>query len=235
MLSGQDSRNCFETQDKKERAATGSTSRPANKGTSADDGKIRDHVFTHNFVGGNSYIPGKFGSESKSKMAEERLKNAATLSIDTGKIREGELSITITNSGAGHDLPTGLTDVRQMWLEITVLDEKGVHLYSSGKLDKNGHVPENAIMFNTVYGDGNGKPVLNIAKAREILKDKRIPPLQSANEKITFTKKSVKKIDIHVKLLYRSAPKKVLDHVLGKDKLVLPVITMAEIDKKIIM
>ncbi|MBF0204086.1 MAG: cytochrome c554 family protein [Desulfamplus sp.] len=247
--------------------ATGSTECPENKGASVDDGPIRDHIFTHNFVGGNSFIPESFDRADKSKtnindksktnindksniddkskidnkikiddkakMAEERLKNAATLSIDDSKIKDGELSIIITNSGAGHDLPTGLTDIRQMWLEITVLDEKGDQIFSSGKLDKNGYLPDNAIIFNTIYGDEKGKPVQNIAKARVILKTKRIPPLESVTEKIKFTQKDFKYININVKLLYRSASKKLLDKVAGKDKFVLPVITMAEIDKKI--
>ncbi|MBF0469320.1 MAG: cytochrome c554 family protein, partial [Desulfamplus sp.] len=220
--------------------ATGSTNRPDNKGTAVDDGPVRDHVFTHNFVGGNGFIPGMSGSADKSKMAEERLKNAATLLIDDSRVKEGKLDITVTNSGAGHKLPTGLTDFRQMWLEITVVDDKGAELFSSGKLDQNGYVPENAIMFNTVYGDGKGNPVLNIAKAREILKDRRILPMQSVTQEIDFVPKSRKnsgkkleEINVHARLLYRSASKKVLDQVAGKDKFVLPVVTMAEVDKTI--
>ncbi|MBF0235505.1 MAG: cytochrome c554 family protein [Desulfamplus sp.] len=220
--------------------ATGSTDRPDNKGTAVDDGPVRDHVFTHNFVGGNGFIPGRSGSDDKMKMAEDRLKNAATLLIDDSKVKEGKLNITITNSGAGHKLPTGLTDFRQMWLEITVVDGKGVELFSSGKLDENGYVPENSIIFNTVYGDGKGNPVLNIAKAREILKDRRILPMQSLTEEINFVEKNTKifekkleEINVHARLLYRSGSKKVLDQVAGKNKFIMPVVTMAEADKTI--
>lgn len=213
--------------------ATGSTERPDNRGSSVEDDPIRDHIFTHSFVGGNSLIPALSGGKDKSQMAEERLKNAATLSIHDARIREGKLNITITNSGAGHYLPTGLTDVRQVWLEITLLDEKGRELFSSGKLDKDGYIPENTTIFNTVYGDGKGNPIENISKARQILKDRRIPPLESVTEQITFGEKSWKVLDINVRLLYRSASQKMLDRVAGKGKLALPVVTMAEARKKI--
>ena len=117
---------------------------------------MRDHVFTHLFVGANTVVPPGFGGKEKAEMAQERLKNSADLILDTGKVSEGRLGIVITNSGAGHYLPTGLTDVRQMWLDIRIMDEKNRMLFSSGAVDKDGYVPENAIIYNTVFGDGEG-------------------------------------------------------------------------------
>ncbi|MCP4112207.1 MAG: cytochrome c554 family protein [Desulfobacteraceae bacterium] len=215
--------------------ATGSTDRPKNRGrASDDDSPVRGHIFTHYFVGGNSFIPGQFNDRIKRKMAEERLKNAATISINHNQTPKGEqLIIQITNTGAGHYLPTGLTDIRQMWLEIIVKDEQERIIYSSGRLDRDSYIPGGTIIYNTVFGDGKGNPVMNIAKAREILKDKRIPPLKSVNETITLPKKDWKYLAVNVKLLYRSAPQKILDMVSGKGKLLLPVITMAEAEKKV--
>lgn len=213
--------------------ATGSSPRPYNRGSAADDGPVRDHVFTHFFVGGNSAVPTSFGDKHKGKMAFERLQNSATLTLNTTRLAKGKLGITITNSGAGHNLPTGLTDVRQMWLDIRILDGNNKVVYSSGQLDKNGVIPNGSIIYNTIFGDGNGQPVSNIAKAREILKDKRIPPLESANEEVSFTKAKAKKLTIRVRLQYRSAPQELLDAVLGKGKIVLPVITMEQIEKTV--
>jgi hypothetical protein len=212
--------------------ATGSTDRPKNPGTAADDGPKREHIFTHYFVGGNSFVPGLFKDAVKARMAEERLKNAAELSIDDSKIGNGKLIIGIKNIGAGHYLPTGLTDVRQMWLEITIKDKNGRLVYSSGVLDENGYIPENAIVYNTVFGDGKGKPVTNIAKAREILKDRRIPPRESLRESIKLPEGKGRDIIIRIRLLYRIAPQKIVDIVFGKGKIKLPVITMATVEKK---
>jgi len=209
--------------------ATASTKRPPNKGLAADDGPTRDHVFTHVFVGANTVVPPGFGGKDKAEMALERLKNSADLALDTGRVNEGRLGIVITNSGAGHYLPTGLTDVRQMWLDIRIMDEKNTTVFSSGAVDKDGYVPENAIIYHTVFGDGKGKPVLNIAQAREVLTDKRIPPGQSVREEVLFKTNRAKQLTIVVKLLYRSAPQKVMDLVLGKGKQTLPIVTMEEI------
>ena len=44
-------------------------------------------------------------------MADDRLQHAASLSIETGKVKGGKVEIVVTNIGAGHDLPTGLTDI----------------------------------------------------------------------------------------------------------------------------
>jgi len=66
-------------------------------------------------------------------MAEENLRAAATLALTTG---EGlELTATITNVGAGHSIPTGVTYIRQMWLEVTVTNERGELVYVSGHPD----------------------------------------------------------------------------------------------------
>jgi hypothetical protein len=193
-------------------------------------GPQRDHIFTHYFVGANKVVTGMFDDQVKVKMAEARLKNSASLSIDTSQIKNGELKIKIKNTGAGHYLPTGLTNVRQMWLEITVIDEKEKVVYVSGKLDEKGYVPESAVIFNTVFGDGKGNPVLNIAKAREVLEDRRIPPLKSVEETVSLPKAGWKNLKVNARLLYRSAPQKVLDIILGDGKLRPPVIIMEEVE-----
>lgn len=214
-------------------AATGSTERPANPGKAADDGPDRKHIFTHYFVGGNSLIPGTMGDDAKNKMAIERLKNAATLEIDEKGAAGGEIDIIVKNTGAGHYLPTGLTDTRQMWLEIVIKDSKNRIVFSSGKADSSGYLPKKTIVYNTIFGDGKGNRVINIAKAREILSDRRIPPQSSLREKIKYPVKGSKFVSVTVKLLYRIAPQKIVDTVLGKGKLKMPVVKMAEVKKKI--
>jgi hypothetical protein len=213
--------------------ATGSTARPKNKGVAADGSVTRDHVFTHYFVGANTIVPPSFGSQEKKDMALDRLRNSATLHIDTQNIKKGKIGVTVENTGAGHCLPTGLTDVRQMWLEITVTDARKNTVYASGKPDKDGYLPHGTILYRTVFGDGKGNPVVNIAKAREILSDRRIPPKGSVREEIVLGKTKSKRLDIRVKLQYRSAPQDVIDSVFGKGKQVIPVVTMEMAEKTV--
>ena len=213
--------------------ATGSTERPDNPGQAADDGPEREHIFTHYFVGANAYLPKLNGDLEKSQMAIARLQNSATLAIDKQHLDQRKLVIEVKNIGAGHYLPTGLTDIRQMWLEIVVQDKKGKTVFTSGVRDKNQYLPNDTIIYHTIFGDGKGNPVHNPAKAREILKDKRIPPQQAVFETIELPPKDLKGGQVKVSLLYRSASQRILDTIAGKGKHPLPIVTMAEIQSKI--
>jgi len=212
--------------------ATGATKRPENPGTATSGGIKRKHIFTHYFVGANAYMPGLNDDSVKKQMAEDRLKNSAELSIDDLKIRSGILFLSVKNTGAGHYLPTGLTDTRQMWLEIIVKSSEKV-IYSSGKTDKNGYITKGTVIYNTVFGDGKGKPVTNIAKAREILKDYRVPPQKKLTETIKLPEGKFEALQVNVRLLYRSASQKTVDTVFEKGKHRLPVIVMEQISKTI--
>jgi hypothetical protein len=211
--------------------STGETENPKNPGQAAEDGPMRGHVSTHYFVGANRSIPSLFGDKIRDEMAKSRLQHAAKLSLKS-KAGTGNFNIIVTNSGAGHKLPTGLANIRQMWLEIIVKDLKGKTLYSSGVVDKNSYLPDNVIIYNTVFGDGKGKPVFNIAKAKEIIFDRRILPKQSLTETISVRGSAGKKVRVSVRLLYRSAPQKRADMILGKGKLVLPITEMEKSVKK---
>jgi hypothetical protein len=208
--------------------ATGSTERPANPGYAAEGGPEREHIFTHYFVGANVYLPKLNGDLEKSRMAMSRLQHSAALAIDKSHLDQHELIIEVKNIGAGHYLPTGLTDVRQMWLEIEVNDKNGNTVFTSGVRDKDQYLPDDAIIYNTVFGDGKGNPVRNIAQAREILKDKRVPPGESLVETLVLPQKDLTGGQIRVSLMYRSASQKLLDEITGKGTHPLPIVTMAE-------
>ncbi|HXK65833.1 MAG TPA: cytochrome c554 family protein, partial [Spirochaetota bacterium] len=124
---------------------------------------------------------------------------------------------------------------RQMWLEIVILNQYGKEVFSIGKADKRGYLPDNTIIFKTIFGDGKGKPVVNIAKAKEILFDNRISPKESATNTIILPKGLKGQYSIQVRLLYRLADQKTVDEVM-KDKAVkLPVIEMATAKKEIVL
>ena len=91
---------------------------PVFSGTTALGGKQRQQIHAHTFVGGHS----------------ELLKKAATVTVRGVASPEGagsRLSVTATvrNSGAGHAIPTGIPGIREMWLEVEVLDPQGVRLH----------------------------------------------------------------------------------------------------------
>lgn len=211
--------------------ATGSTERPDNPGTDAEGSRKRRHVYTHYFTGANTLIPSGFGNTVQGVLAEERLKNAATVSISPVLVK-GSLEVTVTNSGAGHSMPTGLSHVRQIWLEVTVAGAGGV-LFHSGGLDSRGNLDKDAVVYTTVFGDGRGNRVMNVSKAREILSDKRIGPLQKASETFRLPRVPDGRVTAEVKLWYRLAPQPVVDEVLGRGKMKIPAVLMAS-DKKVV-
>ncbi len=215
--------------------ATGSTPRPDNPGHASEIGPERPHVFTHNFVGGNNFLPAAFGGQDKVQMAEERLKNAASLALKSPGIKGNSFIITITNTGAGHKLPTGLSNVRQMWLDITVTEKKsGRVVYASGQPDKNGYLRDDVLLYQTVFGDGQGRPVDNLAKAREVLSDNRIPPRKSASQTFYLPETAPDTgLTVTARLCYRIASQRLVDQITGKGTYTLPITIMSEIQQSL--
>jgi hypothetical protein len=219
--------------------STGKTERPDNPGRSADNGPTRKHTWTHYFVGGNAIVTKLQGSDVHAKMAIERLKNAADLElIKSSSYKKDGLSsieIKVINSGAGHYLPTGLTEVRQMWLSVAITDAKGKTILRSGVLDKNGNIDEGAVLYHSQLGNKEGKPVLNVAMADRILFDHRIPPKGYLIEKYSFQIPSdaVSPFTVEAALKYRSASQSFAKALFENDAPRIPVIEMVRLTDKI--
>ncbi len=208
---------------------TANTERPENPGRASGIGPERDHIFTHYFVGANELLPQIKGDMERMDLVRERMTNAADISIKSNDISDKKILILISNTGCGHYIPTGLTSVRQMWLEVILKDTSGRIIYESGKTDTDGYLAEDSIIFNTVFGDGNGNAVQNVAKAKEILFDKRIPPGESVEETIIIPDGDWRELNISVRLLYRSVSQKQSDKLYGKGEMIIPIITMEEL------
>ncbi|MBI4681143.1 MAG: cytochrome c family protein, partial [Nitrospirae bacterium] len=199
----------------------------------------RPHICTHYFVGGNAVITKLLGSDVNSKMAIERLQNAADLEIIKAKsYKKNELSeikVKVINSGAGHYLPTGITEVRQMWLDVKITDVRGKTIFRSGALDKKGNIDENAILYYTQLGNEKGEPVINIALADRILYDHRIPPKGYKVEKYVFKipTDAVSPLRVEATLKYRSVSQSLARTLLGDNAPEIPVIDMVSAVEKI--
>ena len=222
---------------------TGSTERPDNPGFASPEimgGKKRPHIWTHYFVGGSvTPISLPPNSELQPQLAVERLKNAATLELFVDPAsKKGDLlkfQVNIKNTGCGHYLPTGLTEMRQMWLEISVTDAEGKLVYQNGKVDGKGNIDSHSSIYNTVFGDENDKPTLHVWSATHIISDNRIPPKGQKEEHFVCLVPNDTKSPLKMKavLHYRSAPQDVVDALLGEKSIKLPIIDMAEVSKEI--
>jgi hypothetical protein len=153
--------------------------------------------------------------------------------MDISGIKEKKLIVTIANTGAGHSIPTGVGDLRQVWLEITVQGKAGQADFQTGVPDKRGELPSDTILFRTVFGDGQGNPVINIAKARQVLQDTRIKAGQQVTRTVLLSAVPEKDSLVRVRLLYRSMPRKILNLIPGKPFEPLPIIEMATVQTQI--
>ncbi|HIH86998.1 MAG TPA: hypothetical protein HA304_03750 [Methanosarcinales archaeon] len=152
--------------------------------------------------------------------------------IPGGSVESGEsfsFDVQIKNIGAGHYLPTGLTESRQMWLDITVTDGAGIENYRSGVLDEQGNIDPGAVVYHTIFADAKGNPREKVWEAKSILSDHRIPPKGEDTESHGFTipKEASLPISITAVLKYRSAPQELIDHLLGEE-FEVPVVYMTQ-------
>ena len=219
--------------------STGSTIRPDVPGYAAPKemgAKRRRHIWQHYFVGGNLAVTALLGSHPQPKMAEARLAHSVTIEFtgegDAVRGRLYRMPIKVTNSGAGHYLPTGLTFVREMWLDVTVTDNKGAIIYRSGDLAENGDIKPGAVVYKTVLGTGGReiRPTFFLPAATEVISDHRIPPKGYVTEVFSFDVpgSAAGPLHYHVEMRYRSASQSLVNDLLGHGAPVLPIFDMGE-------
>jgi len=160
-------------------------------GTAAPGAPERDNIYQMTFVGANV--------AQGPPAATALLKSAAEVKLDIPEIvapgQTASATVTITNVGAGHKLPTGLTEVRQMWLEVTAAT-------ASGETTTFGtHV------FGTILQDDKGNAPVELWEATKIKSDDRIAPRESVTYSYAFTMpEGATATSVTAALLYKSAP-----------------------------
>ena len=183
-----------------------------NPGKAASMGPDREHIYTMTFAGGNVGL-------GDAVLAEERLKAAAELTLEVPEVVEsGEVALTttITNVGAGHYLPTGLTEVRQMWLEVTATDEAGNEVLSERR------------DFGSVLKNAEGEYPVELWDAVEFHSDDRIPPKESTSNEYAFPM-ATGAVTVKAALYYRSCSEEMAE----KAGVEIPTTTMAEVTKTV--
>jgi hypothetical protein len=170
----------------------GPPKRGPSKGQAAMGAPTRDNIFHMTFVGANV-------GQGPAEQSTALLKSAAELKMDAPQIvpagQSDTVSVTITNVGAGHYLPTGLTEVREMWLEVTAENPDG----TSTRVGER--------RFGTVLKDEKGRFPVELWEAAAIESDDRIPPRESVTSTFTVTMPAgADKATLKAALYYRSLP-----------------------------
>lgn len=176
---------------------------------------------SHYFAGGSVDVARLSGARERLKLMTELLANTASLSVELQRCDAGNMQVLakVLNYGAGHNLPTGVTDLREVWLEVTVVDEKGAVLYRSGGIDSEGHLDKAAVRFGVKLGDAEKRPVRfhDIARARYILEDTTIASGETREVSYSIPVHGLKKAEVRVRLLYRTVPQDFINHYMTAD------------------
>jgi len=151
-------------------------------------------------------------------MAIARLKSSADMEL-TPVYREGtlaEVKVRVKNIRAGHNLPTSLTNIRQMWLELVARDESGKVILSTGTVSADGTLPEDVRIFNSDGMDKDFHFSVHPWVVTSFSRHDTIPP--KGYKDVYYGINSpvgVKNISIEVKLRYRQADQKVAESLLA--------------------
>jgi hypothetical protein len=207
-----------------------------NPGKSARDGKSRPHIFAHTFIGANVTLHKYFNEEDRALNARKMLQSSATIQfIDPPNFVQAGHTITVKlmveNVGAGHKLPTGFPEGREVWIDFKVTGDDGREIYRLGAI-KDGRTEEGTKSFKAILGDRNGNVVdLNVWEADRILSDTRILPKGVAQVEyaVQVPRSYHGKLTIVAELNYVSFPQYILDEVLGKDKMKSEIVEMRAI------
>ena len=181
-------------------------------GTSTEGGTLKKDIKVHYFAGANHFLSGL-----KSKKNEDQTLQLLRTSAEIdATIKDGKIYAGVKNVGAGHHLPTGISDFRELWLDITLKDRDGKIVFSSGKLQKDGNLGRDARPFMKVFGDEDGKPVgLLFWRYKKLLSDTRIPAGERREEVYAIPNAANLKypLTLEIKLNFRIYPQWVTDAV----------------------
>lgn len=184
-----------------------------NPGRSAGMGLQRDTVAFHGFIGGSSYIQEHLGNKEQARMSREFLKAAAEIRLadlvsDDGTL---ELTVDVHNVGAGHKIPTGVTYIRKMWLNVEVLDKAGKKVYSSGHIEQDNRVDPDAVFYRLLFLDDKGQLTGKSWRATAIGYDRRIPAKGMDREIYRINLPGKGEYTVNTRLMYRSFSQETLD------------------------
>jgi hypothetical protein len=199
-------------------------------------GPYRPVVHDHGFVGGNAVVTEAISGKKTGNSAEaiKRLQNVASINLMlvTQKDALHKLTVRVNNDRAGHHLPTSLTEVRQIWLEVVVTDDTGNELMRSGSMKKDRSLPKDTVIFNAQAVDKDGKHTEFPWEITRFTGVNTIPPKGHKDSDYSFNiPAKSKSVTVLTKLHYRSFSQHLSDLLLGKGKVIVPSVEMLKVEK----
>ena len=172
-----------------------------------DLGSRADNLNTHEFAGGNAWMPQVLKSVYGADLSDETfsrsdaydrttasaidmLQNKSAIvetEIISSTVTELNVKVKVTNL-TGHKLPTGYPEGRRMWINVvakdnidTIIFENGAYDLVTSELTESGAKIYESLQGiwdgNTCVTESNGNKLFHFVKNNCIAKDNRIPPL----------------------------------------------------------
>jgi hypothetical protein len=217
-------------------AATMKPIRPTGK--SSPEGEDRP-IGYHLFAGGNANAQRLGGGQRHADIAVERLRSAASLALElparAAPARPLRLQVVVSNIGAGHSLPTSLTELREIWVELKVTAADGRLVFHSGALDRHGEIDPQAMRFGAKGGDAQGEPTYKPWEVTRFLWKRLIPAKGSARDEfsVVLPARLAGPLTVTAVLRYRSAPPALVRQLFADEPIELRVVEMARATKQV--
>jgi hypothetical protein len=128
------------------------------------------------------FADGRHGS-----LRADDLTSAASLHLtathESGS-QEMLVRVGVSNVGAGHDLPTGSSELQKLWLVITVSDATGKRLFITGDVDEYDDPVAGSISYGVTWLDAEGRPTERLWEAATVERDHRIAAGATVTEEL---------------------------------------------------
>ncbi|WP_271411080.1 multiheme c-type cytochrome [Pseudomonas sp. Q1-7] len=209
---------------------------PGFAGKAAVMGPERADVASHWFTGANAAVLEYLGEKDAARRARENLAKAAQISFeslpeDLLPGQEVAVRVRVANVGAGHKLPTGFPEGREVWIDFHAVDGAGREFYRLGAVE-DGATEPNTRNFKVHLGDKDGKELdIEVWNATQILSDNRILPKGYDICEFIFEvpKDAVGPITLRAELNYWPFSQRLVDYLLGPDSLEVEVTRMDQV------
>lgn len=221
--------------------AASTLEKPVQRGVTSVFDTERSPFFDHDFTGANAAVTALLSHWRAAADARQRLQSAArvALTVPTSAAPGTTLALEarVENARAGHNLPTSLTEIRELWLHAAVRDEGdgGKVLWESGGLDGAGRLDPDARRYGARAVDADGTPTWKPWKIDRITADTSIPPRGAAVEvfQVPLPAGAVGPLRVVVRLRYRSLPQEVADAYLQRPGWKVPVVEMTSAETQV--
>ena len=193
----------------------------------ATNGKVR----SHRFIGGNHAHAVAAGFDEQARLIRDNLKKAVGMELRVSERQDepGHLmvEVEIHNRASGHNFPTGVTDIKEAWIELVALNGEEP-IFSSGLLDQDHYLDKDAHSYRKVLVDHRNLPVdlHNLMVVKGTLFERTIASGQRdlASYKVPVDSAQMASLQLVAKLRMRRANQRWNDWLFNFDGRTVPVI-----------